>query len=403
MRIAYICADPGVPVFGCKGCSIHVQEVIRALRKQGHQVEIFATRLGGEPPRDLATVPVHHLPKLPKGDRAHRETAALSANLDLRLALENTGHFDLVYERYSLWSFTGMEYARAANIPGILEVNAPLIEEHAQHRGLVYHKAAREVAKRVFGAASALIAVSQGVADYLQSYPVAQGVYVIPNGVNPDRFPINIQPSIPRPAEVFTVGFVGTMKPWHGLHTLIEAFDLLYCADATTQLLIVGDGPTKDEVLENLAMRGLTQAVHLTGAVTAEAIPGLLASMDVAVAPYSAQPHFYFSPLKVYEYMAAGLPVVASNIGQISRLLQNKKNGLLCLPGDVLHLAALLYQLRLQPELRVRLGNAARKTVLKNHTWDAVVQQILATAGFPVPKVAALNQRKSATTVEVIL
>ncbi|PIG93632.1 glycosyltransferase family 4 protein [Gloeocapsopsis sp. IPPAS B-1203] len=378
MRIACICVDPGVPVFGCKGCSIHVQEVMRALLKQGHQVELFTTRLGGEPPQDLATVTVHQLPKLPKGDRAQRETAALSINLDLRLALENSGDFDLVYERYSLWSFTAMEYANTAKIPGILEVNAPLIEEHAQHRGLVNHEAAYEVAQRVFGAATALVAVSQGVADYLASYPVAQGrIHVIPNGVNPDRFAVNLNPSLPTPHDVFTVGFVGTMKPWHGLETLIAAFEILHCADNTTRLLIVGDGPTKDEVLQNLATRRLTQAVQLTGAVTAAQIPGLLASMDVAVAPYVHQSHFYFSPLKVYEYMAAGLPIVASDIGQISHLLQNRVNGLLCAPGDVLQLAALLYQLRLQPELRSRLGQAARKTVLENHTWDVVVQKTL--------------------------
>ncbi|MES1023199.1 glycosyltransferase family 4 protein [Gloeocapsa sp. BRSZ] len=389
MRIAYICADPGIPVFGCKGCSIHVQEVIRALRKQGHQVELFATRWGGEPPRDLRHVPLHQLPKIPKGDRAQRETAAISANLDLRLALENSGNFDLVYERYSLWSFTGMEYARAVNIPGILEVNAPLIEEHAQHRGLVNREAAYEIAQRVFGAATALVAVSQGVADYLATFPVAQGrIHVIPNGVNPHRFAIDLTPSIPTLPEVFTVGFVGTMKPWHGLSTLIEAFEILHCADNTTRLLIVGDGPTKDEVLEDLATRGLTHAVHLTGAVSAEQIPGLLASMDVAVAPYSLRSHFYFSPLKVYEYMAAGLPVVASNIGQISHVLQNRVNGLLYSPGDVLQLAALLYHLRWQPELRSRLGQAARQTVLANHTWDAIVQQTLALVSSSVVEVS---------------
>lgn len=389
MRIAYICVDPGVPVFGCKGCSIHVQEVMRALLKQGHQVELFTTRLGGEPPRDLAKVTVHQLPQLPKGDRAQRETAALSINLDLRLALENSGDFDLVYERYSLWSFTGMEYARAANIPGILEVNAPLIEEQAQHRGLVNHEAADKVAQRVFGAATALVAVSQGVADYLASFPLTQGrIHVIPNGVNPERFAIHLQPSFPTPNNVFTVGFVGTMKPWHGLETLIAAFEILHSADPKTQLLIVGDGPTKDKVLELATRRLSPKVVHLTGAVTADAIPGLLASMDVAVAPYAQQSHFYFSPLKVYEYMAAGLPIVASNIGQISRLIEHYKNGLLCSPGDVLHLAALLYHLRLQPELCWRLGQAARKTVLENHTWDVVVQQILSLVSSSVVEVS---------------
>ncbi|HEY9669194.1 MAG TPA: glycosyltransferase family 4 protein, partial [Coleofasciculaceae cyanobacterium] len=184
MRIAYICADPGVPVFGQKGCSIHVQEVIRSLLRQGAQVELFATRLGGDPPAGLETVTVHQLPAIPKGEQAAREQAALSANLDLRLALEREAPFDLVYERYSLWSFTAMEYAQSVGIPGILEVNAPLIEEQEKHRGLCDRTSAEQVAERVFSAATALIAVSEEIKTYLEGYPeVGQRVHVIPNGV----------------------------------------------------------------------------------------------------------------------------------------------------------------------------------------------------------------------------
>ncbi|MBD0345608.1 MAG: glycosyltransferase, partial [Coleofasciculus sp. Co-bin14] len=171
MRIAYLCADPGVPVFGQKGCSIHVQEVIRSLQRQGAQVELFATRKGGDPPAGLETVTLHQLPAIPKGEQAVREQAALSANLDLRLALEREAPFDLIYERYSLWSFTAMEYARSVSIPGLLEVNAPLIEEQEKHRGLSDRASAQRVAERVFSAATALIAVSEEIKTYLEGYP----------------------------------------------------------------------------------------------------------------------------------------------------------------------------------------------------------------------------------------
>ena len=77
MRLAYVCADPGIPVFGAKGASIHVQEVIRAFRRQGLQVRLFAMRLGGEPPADLRDLPVHCLPEPPRGDTARRERAAM--------------------------------------------------------------------------------------------------------------------------------------------------------------------------------------------------------------------------------------------------------------------------------------------------------------------------------------
>ncbi|WP_416673911.1 glycosyltransferase family 4 protein [Egbenema bharatensis] len=380
MRIAYICADPGIPVFGCKGCSIHVQEVIRALLQQGHQVELFAVRWGGHPPADLAAVPCHKLPKLPKGNTLSREQAALGLNLDLRFALEQAGRFDLVYERYSLWSISGMEFAQERGIPGVLEVNAPLIEEQSQHRGLVLRSHAEQVARRVFQAATLLVAVSDAVADYLRSYlPTDRKVQVIPNGVNPHRFPNDRVAALPH--EAFTIGFVGTMKPWHGLLTLVDAFTQFQATlPAPTRLLLVGDGPDRSAIESALSDRHLGSAVHFTGKVNPTEIPGLLASMDVAVAPYPQQPQFYFSPLKVYEYMAAGLPVVASRIGQLQHLIQDGTNGLLYQPGNPTALATQLSLLYHQPALRSHLGQAARSTVLQTHTWEQVVQKVLSLA-----------------------
>src|SRR6185436_18921030 len=121
-RIAYICADQGVPVFGKKGCSIHVQEVIRALRRRGAQVQLFAARLDGNPPSDLRDLVVHTLPCPDNCDRAERECASQRANAILAGLLKEAGPFDFVYERYSLWSFAGMDHAAATGVPGLLEV-----------------------------------------------------------------------------------------------------------------------------------------------------------------------------------------------------------------------------------------------------------------------------------------
>jgi glycosyltransferase involved in cell wall biosynthesis len=375
MRIAYVCADPGVPVFGRKGCSIHVQEVIRGLRRHGAEIELFATRLGGEPPAELRAVPVHRLPALPKQELAAREQAALAANDELRAALERVGPFDLVYERYSLWSFAGMEYARAHGIPGLLEVNTPLIEEQARYRGLVDRNAAEAVAASVFSSASALLGVSQEIVAYLQPYAGSRA-HLVPNGVNPERF----QPgrASARPAgAAFTIGFVGTLKPWHGLSVLVEAFIRLHARDSNTRLLIVGDGAERAALERSLKANGVREAAHFAGAVAPEMVPELLAAMDVAVAPYPRLARFYFSPLKVYEYMAADVPVVVSRIGQLDGLIQHGVNGLLCPPGDADALAEALDRLRQAPELRARLAKAARTAVLKHHTWNAVAQRIL--------------------------
>jgi glycosyltransferase involved in cell wall biosynthesis len=382
MRVAYVCTDPGVPVFGRKGASVHVQEVVAALERVGSSVELFARRLGDTAPPGLQAIRVHRLPKAPRGlGPAERERRAREVNGALRERLEAAGPWDAIYERFSLWSFAALELARERGIPGILEVNAPLIAEQALHRGLVDRAAAEEVARRALAAASAVVAVSRGVADWLEEFPAARGrIHVIPNGVHPGRF----LPARRDPARPFSVGFVGSLKPWHGVGLLAEAFARLHARDPRVQLVVVGDGPERERLQRDLGARGLTACARLAGAVPPAVVPAWLARMDAGVAPYPMASGFYFSPLKVLEYMAAGVPVVASAIGQIPELLDAGRCGILCPPGDVEALAEALDALRRDPALRQRLGAAGHEAALRRHSWDAVVQAILERAGLAV-------------------
>lgn len=382
MKIAYVCADPGVPVFGNKGCSIHVQEIIRAFLRQGATVDLFAHELGGEAPDDLNRLVVYRPPLLPRDvDAASRERCLLKNNHYFNEALRARGPYDLVYERYSLWSYAGMEYARRASTPGILEVNAPLITEQERHRQLVNREAADRVARRVFDEAHSLLAVSRGVAEYLYDHVQDRDrIHIVPNGVDPGRFPSHLKPTADFRSKKFTIGFVGTLKAWHGLHTLIRAFDLFHRLVPASRLLIVGDGPERISLLAEVTTRHLEDSVCFSGSLKPDRVPGALAAMDVAVAPYPEDEHFYFSPLKVYEYMAAGLPVIASQVGQLVDLIEHGSNGFLSAPGDSKALSDLLLKLHGDADLRARLGQEARKTVLSHFTWPSVGRRILSLA-----------------------
>ncbi len=385
MRVAYVCADPGVSVFGSRGSSVHVQEVLSTFIRFGAKVKLFASARGGEMLPGLDGLKFYELPNWPMANHTNGELSAGPANKMLRSLLEQTGPFDLVYERYSLWSYAGMEYAKSAGVQGLLEVNAPLIEEQARYRRLEDPVGAENVARRVFGAARLLFAVSTGVVNYLARYPETNGkVHRVPNGVNPARFPQNINPSLPAKSGTFTVGFVGSLKPWHGLNILTEAFMFLNNKAPNARLLVVGDGPELMNLVKDLQAKNLLASTVFAGTVAPSEIPGLLASMDVGVAPYPNLDDFYFSPLKVYEYMAAGLPVVASRLGDLSELIQDGVNGFLVSPGDPVALTAVLDRLRSDEDLRIRIGRAARSSMLPSHSWDTVVRRMLDLSGIAV-------------------
>ena len=375
MRVAYVCADPGIPVFGNKGASVHIQEVLRALLKRGAEITLLAQRLGGDVPTEFQHLTILTLPALPSSHNAEaRAQAALSINALTIAWLNRAGPFDLVYERYSLWSHAGMTFSRQVGCKSILEVNAPLIEEQRTWRELPCEEQAEEVLQQALAAADTIIAVSPGVKSWLENYSQSHGrTHVVANGVNPQRFSqiVRQQHLIP------TIGFLGTLKPWHGLQTLIAAFDLLHQRGRRARLSIVGDGPEYAAIHQWLGQRDLLGWCHFSGAVAPDRVPALLAEMDIGVAPYPQLDGFYFSPLKIYEYMAAGLAVITTRAGHLTEVIRDEETGLLVAPDSPEQLCAALERLLDDNALRQRLGAAGKSKVLREQSWDRVVMQML--------------------------
>ena len=377
MKLAYVCMDAGVPVFGRKGCSIHCQEILREFQRRGYDVDLIVDRLGDDVPDDLKSIrSVFDCPDLPK-DRGARELAMVELNANVR-ELVSSKDYDLVYERYSLWSYAAMECAKERDIPSILEVNAPLLHEQEKYRGLLNRSLAEAVSKSCLDAARSVVCVSNGVANAIDVDPAKR--FVVPNGVNIETIVPNESKGRAENAP-FTVGFVGTLKPWHGVANLLAAFAKVYKQTQNSRLKIVGDGPEREKLEQTIEtdFPNLTSAIDWTGAVPSKEIPRLLQSMDVAVAPYPKLDSFYFSPLKIFEYMAAGLPVVASRIGQIPNIVAHGANGLLVSPDSIDELAEAILTLANDPKRGRDMGLAARSYVEQNCSWEIVVDKILAT------------------------
>ena len=366
MHIAYVCLDPGIPVFGTKGASVHIQEVVREYRRRGHDVTVYATRRGSNVPDDLAELRIVDVP-ITTRDEEERERAQQAASASVS-DMVRAGGYDLVYERYSLFSTVIAE----CGVPGILEVNAPLIDEQRTHRVLVDEQAADAALQEQVQAALATICVSDPVRDWVIARTEGTRVFTVPNGVNVHR--ITPQPESPG-APVVT--FVGTLKPWHGVDVLLRARAQ---AHKDWKLRIIGDGPMRAE-LDDLA-RSLGIDVDFRGAMAPDAIPQHMAGTAIGVAPYPAMDtdsDQYFSPLKVYEYMAAGLPVVASRVGQLPEIMG--ESAYLVPPSDPEALAEALDALVANPVERARVGSDNRRQAEREHSWTGTVDHILAHAG----------------------
>jgi glycosyltransferase involved in cell wall biosynthesis len=388
MRIAYVCADGGIAVFGEKGASVHISAMAQAFCRTGHELHLLCARRGP----GSSTYPVEEVPaELPAhSDRAGKERGhiATAAAIEQRLiALHRSWPFDLIYERYSLWSTAGVRAARRLGVPVVVEVNAPLLAEQAEFRALVLADEARAIEAEVFRTADALAVVS----DELVGYATARGtasdrVHVIRNAVDTTRFHPQVPPTqVPGiPDRAFVVGFSGSLKAWHGLDTLLPAFRALRDHLPSAHLLVVGEGPRRPWIEGYATGAGLEDAITLTGWVGHDDLPGLITRMDVATAPYPNAEGHYFSPLKLYEYLALGRPIIASRIGQTAQVLEGSNAALLLPPGDPAALTQGLLRLANDPALSESL---ARQSAIegRRHDWTDNARAIVGLVRQGVP------------------
>jgi glycosyltransferase involved in cell wall biosynthesis len=354
MRIVYVCADPGVPLLGGKGASVHVRAITSALARRGHQVVVaFAASGSGNPPPV-----VDRLVDLDDNPEHQQEILA-------ELLAEHAA--DAVIERYSLACGPARRASAIVGVPLVLEVNAPLVLEAARHRGLVDLDRWLAYERDVFASADAIGVVSRALATYVTSTVAGLTPGWVSNGVDFAPFEQAVPDDLGLPRGAIAVGFAGSMKAWHGVADLIDAMQLLVTT-SPAHLVLIGSGPQADLVRRQVADHGLSGRTRILGQVSHHQIPSLLAALDVSVAPYTPSTDFYFSPLKVLEYLAAGLPVVCPRLGDLAELVGEA--GVLYRPGDVGDLAAKIASLVEDPRRRRAAAGAAQARAAC-WTWDA--------------------------------
>jgi glycosyltransferase involved in cell wall biosynthesis len=312
---------------------------------------------------------------------------------------------DWLYQRMSLANFAGATVSRETNVPLVVEYNgSEAWISRNWGRSLRNEPFALAAEEAMLRQATLVVAVSEVLGDELRERGIPpERIFVHPNCVNPKKF----RSDLLSPAEIrakrgelgiandaLVVTFLGTFGPWHGVLFLASALKRLY-AEATPWLehhrvhfLLVGDGSHRKEVETMLA--GLPR-ITFTGLVPQHEAPAHLAISEIYLSPHvhtQSDLRFFGSPTKIFEYMAMGRAILASELEQIGDILRpglqarggepsGNETAVLFEPGDEDAFLLGLRRLVEQPALRTQLGHNARTKVLSEFTWDRYASRLL--------------------------
>jgi len=308
---------------------------------------------------------------------------------------------NLIYHRYTGYTFFVTALAKKLNIPLILEFNSfdswklkywersgNILKKFLQQ--FLLFKIVKAIENFNLDGSSFIVTVSNPLKYDLFKMGIPENkIVVIPNGFDPEKFnPESITNSqceslkkkIKISSDKVIVGFSGTFGPWHGIPQLTKAIDKIIKSHPSKSIhfLIIGDGGRlKTKMKKRLSNLG---DITYTGMVPYSEVQRYLAICDILVSPHCIPAdgkEFFGSPTKIFEYMAMGKAIVASKLGQIGKILENNKTAVLVEPGNVEQLIEGILKLVDNKELRLKLGRKARSEVLKKYTWGRNVRKLL--------------------------
>ena len=271
---------------------------------------------------------------------------------------------------------------RQTNLPIVMRAPAPLAYQADHVIGRYMSPKDRAHEKYLYEAADAILVISEGMKQLFVAEGVdPQKIHIVPNGIDLEGFAANgaegqaVRQKLGLQGRK-VVGYVGGFWPGNDMDTLLKAWRQVEQAEPETMLLLVGYGP------ELLAAQGLSAELGLqnciwTGRVDFSQVPEHMAAMDVGVGPYTQEALAFVSPLKVIEYTAMGLPVVATRGGQITELIEDGRTGLTYEAGDSAQLAEQILNLLAAPDEARQMGQQARQHIQNWHSWDNMAQTVL--------------------------
>ncbi|MET0556190.1 MAG: glycosyltransferase family 4 protein [Vicinamibacteria bacterium] len=368
MRILYVACDQVVP--GRTGGSVHVLEVARGLAARGHELHVAVNERSGSPP-DLPNVRWHRVAWTPPS-RFFRFRAQGAVE-----ALLRETRAQAVMERYYNFGGEGVGAAATLGVPSLLEVNAPVVDHpgswKARLDALALVRPLRRRRERLCRQAAALIApLPEIVPEFARAKTTTVTWGADVDAFHPDRRREALRDAWGVPAGAVVVLFSGSFRPWHGVHVLEDAARRLAARADVFFVLAGGDreGAASD-------YRGR----HL-GSVPYERMPEVVASADIGVAPYDTarlaqlRLGFFWSPLKIFEYMASGLPTLTVPRPPLTEIVREGLEGRHFEEAEAASLAGAIGALAGDAAARQRMGASARKRVVEHYSWARHCEQL---------------------------
>lgn len=361
------------------GQGVHLESLVTALRAAGHDVLVVGPPAYAKAGLGKESGGIARIRRLLPGFAAELAELAYTIPGYLRLArAARSFRPDVLYERANLFYLAGAMLARRRRLPFLLEVNSPLAQERAAFGQLRLQRLARWSEHRVWRRADRVLPVTEVLAELIAAAGVTRDrITVVPNGIDLAAFPPDLDRRPAGRAEI-VLGFVGFVRDWHGLDAVLRSIAASRDGPRIA-LQVVGEGPALPGLARLAAELGIEGQVHFTGLAERDRIPGLVAGFDIALQPAAVG---YASPLKVFEYMAAGRAIVAPDQPNIREVLAHERTALLFPPGDAAAMWAAVARLAGDAALRGTLGAAARaEAIRRDFTWAGNARRVVEMAG----------------------
>jgi len=374
-----------------KGSVVHVKEVIDGLKKRGHQVGLIGsawTKL--ENPDHFYNIHPNKL-ALFKYFSIKKKSYFISSLLLFLYLFKILRQYDTIYARDFHTVIIALIPRVLFNKKLVFEINGLASEEQRlkNHSPLnsILAAAIQKAEKIATKYSDRIVSVTPQIATYLTQYFHCQPdkVKVIGNGVNTKRFhPIYDETSlwIERKRlgitkEDIVIVFVGNLAPWQGVNILIESAFQLLVNNENLKFLIVGEGFLRDFLEKRVSDSKYEKKFIFTGMIQYEDIPVLINLADICVAPFISRRNRTtgVSPIKVFEYMACGKPVISSRIEGLE-FIEEEGAGRLIEPEDVTGLEKALYDLIKDLQKRMGMGQKGLQIARERFSWESMVIKI---------------------------